>query len=455
MKGVHSPNLALVGVSLLRTFLVPVLGAIAYSGKNLHRFLWLTRKLAPNEYSRSITNAIQDNKWFFEILRRALLQLSPNCRRRLIDNLILGQFLAGSVRRTQIRNEGIRAPFFFIISPTMRCNLRCQGCYSGNYDPRDDLDLKVIGRVLQEGKELGIRFVTILGGEPFIRKDLWDLYQQHQDMMFQVYTNGTLVDKETAQRLACLGNVAVMVSIEGFEAETDARRGRGIYRKVMEAMDNLREAGVLFGFSVTVSRNNVNTILSDEFNDMLIAKGCLLGWYFLYMPIGRDPDYQLMPTPAQRLQLQRYGGINISHRKPILIIDFWNAGPYCGGCLAGGRHYFHINSRGNVEPCVFVPFAIDNVKEKSLRQILESPFFKGIRARQPYSHNYLRPCMILDHPHILSHILAEYKPTPSYPEAESLVTALGGPLKRYAEEAERLLDPVWEKEFGPTWRCWT
>jgi MoaA/NifB/PqqE/SkfB family radical SAM enzyme len=94
--------------------------------------------------------------------------------------------------------------------------------------------------------------------------------------------------------------VLVNISLEGFQAETDARRGKGVFLKIMESMDNLREAGVPFGFSSMVTRHNAETIASDEFNDMLIRKGCLVGWHFLYIPEGRDADVDLMPTAEQR-----------------------------------------------------------------------------------------------------------------------------------------------------------
>jgi MoaA/NifB/PqqE/SkfB family radical SAM enzyme len=131
----------------------------------------------------------------------------------------------------------------------MRCNLRCAGCYAANYSREDDLEFEVIDRVLTEGEEMGIFFITILGGEPFIRQDMWEIYKRHSDIFFQVYTNGTLVDKEAARKLAELGNILVNFSVEGFEEETDARRGKGIFRKIMEGRDNLREVGAPFGFS--------------------------------------------------------------------------------------------------------------------------------------------------------------------------------------------------------------
>ncbi|MBT9160717.1 MAG: putative mycofactocin radical SAM maturase MftC [Dehalococcoidia bacterium] len=338
-------------------------------------------------------------------------------------------------------------PNTFIISPTMRCNLRCSNCYAANYDTKDDLEPEIIDRVLTEGEDLGIFFVTILGGEPFIRPDLWGIYQRHSDILFHIYTNGTLIDQEVARKLAELGNVIILFSLEGLEEETDARRGKGIFQKVMRGMDNLREAGVIFGFSVMVTRQNVETIISDEFNDMLIAKGCLFGWHFLYIPSGLGPDVSLMPTAEQRELMRLRGAQRIREEKPILVFDFWNDAPFVGGCIAAGRHFFHINSRGDAEPCIFVHLATDNVKQKSLKDVLSSPYFRGIRSRQPYDRNLLRPCMIIDQPHVLREICAEFCPYPTHDGADTLITTLCGELDMHSAEAAKVLDPAWERDF--------
>jgi MoaA/NifB/PqqE/SkfB family radical SAM enzyme len=358
-------------------------------------------------------------------------------------------FWMGAKKRDEIlAREGVKPPFNFLISPTMRCNLRCVGCYAANYSPDDDLELEVIDRVINEGKELGIYFVTTLGGEPFIRDDMWNVYRKHNDVLFQVFTNATLIDEEAATRLGRLGNVFPVISIEGFEEETDARRGQGTFQKIVAAMDHLRKAGVLFGFSAMLTRNNVDAIISDEFNDMLIANGCLFGWHFLYIPVGRDPDSSLMPTPEQRERIRIQGAARIRKQKPLLICDFWNDAPYVGGCIAGGRYYFHINAHGDVEPCIFVHFALDNIKNKSLWEAVRSPFFEAIRARQPYHHNLLRPCMIIDHPTILREVCNECHPYPTHPGSESVVTSMCGALDQYASGVAEILDPPWQSEFA-------
>jgi len=250
---------------------------------------------------------------------------------------------------------------------------------------------------------------------------------------------------DAADRLAALGNVAPMVSLEGFEKETDARRGTGTFAKVMRAFDLMRERGMIYGASVTETRQNIETIAGDEFIDMCIDRGCMVLWYFQYIPIGRRPSLDLMPTPEQRDRL-RSRVRELRDARPIFIGDFWNDGPYVHGCIAGGREYLHINANGDIEPCVFCHFAVDNIRDKSLREAINSPFLKGIRAYQPYRENLLTPCMLIDAPDVLRKVVREFDARPTCEGAEEILNDFAPELDRYAEEYRRYADPAWEQE---------
>ena len=94
-------------------------------------------------------------------------------------------------------------------------------------------------RIVDEAAEMGVYLITVLGGEPFIRADLLDVIAANPETYFQIFTNGTLVTPAHVERLAKLGNAALMLSIEGDEPTTDARRGPGTYRELMRTMDLL------------------------------------------------------------------------------------------------------------------------------------------------------------------------------------------------------------------------
>jgi len=377
--------------------------------------------------------------------RRAMGQCSKNCMAKFAENLIVNEFIAAQPKREEFHSRyGFYPPFLMVLSPTMRCNLNCYGCYAGQYDKEEQLKPEEMDRILREGKEMGIYFVTISGGEPFLRRDLLDLFAAHDDLYFQVYTNGTLIDEKLAQALSRLGNVLPAISVEGWEGETDARRGPGAFQKILAAMSRLRKEGVLFGFSATATRQNNDAIMSEEFVKFFADRGCFIGWYFNYIPIGGKISLDLMPTPDQRIE-RRKRLMELRSKVPIILADFWNDGPLVGGCIAGDR-YLHINCRGDVEPCVFVHFSVDNIRTKPLAEILNSEFFHAIRRRQPYSSNFYRPCMIIDHPQILREVVEKSGARPTHPGADTILTQYSQYLDEYASTYGKLADDLWKQK---------
>ncbi len=414
----------------------------------------VAERIIPNEDMKSRAHHVKDSFLLKDstkqLIRRIILEPNLKCLYKFVNNLFINSFfLGGKIRDYFLKKYNTQLPYFLVISPTMRCNLSCIGCYAGSYEKNRDEELSIreMKRIIKEAKNLGMYFFTISGGEPFFKENILDVFSYHNDCYFQVYTNGTLIDKSLAKKLAQLGNVSPAISIEGDEALTDARRGKGVYKRVMEAMNNLREEGVIFGFSATPTRINTEHLTSNDFIDFMIEKGAIFGWYFTYIPIGKDPDINLMQTPEQR----KYTAIKTReffNTKPIFIGDFWNHGPYVGGCIAGGRRYLHINYRGDVEPCVFVHFAVDNIRKKSLKDIIMSDFFKDIRDVQPYDENLYSPCMIIDNPKILRALVKKHNARPTHKGAESVIQEpIAAFLDKYSHEYKKLTQRMWEELF--------
>jgi MoaA/NifB/PqqE/SkfB family radical SAM enzyme len=317
-------------------------------------------------------------------LKRAIDRANPRCRSKMIENLVIGEMVRGQAQRCWISDQlGYEIPLLLVVSPTMRCPLRCYGCYSAEYARDSDLEFARFDKLMSEAKALGSYFMVISGGEPFIYEGIYDLWRKHSDIWFQVYTSSVMLSDANVAKLAELGNVMPCISVEGFEDETDRRRGKGHFKRLLEAFARLRNAGVPFGFSATCTRENNDLLTSDELVKFYSDQGAFLGWYFQYMPIGRAPALDLVPTPAQRLA--RYHRLlDLRERYDILLADFWNDGPLVGGCIAGGRRYLHINNAGDVEPCVFCQLSTDNLYEKSLLDVLRtSRLLSAIRKRHP------------------------------------------------------------------------
>lgn len=415
------------------------MASIASRGSDdaLLKVVSVVEKITTNEYWSGVIRSAREK---FEaghpggkLALRFLREINPKVRNRFLRNLIVKEGLIGPNKRHRIaKSEGFYPPSLLVVSPTMRCNLKCYGCYAGNYTKNQDLPFEVFDRVIQEGKDLGIYLYVVSGGEPFVWDGLLDIFEKHSDCIFQVYTNGSMLDDAMCEKIVDLGNVLPCISIEGFAKETDERRGPGTFEQITRAMESLNRRNGLFGFSLTVTSRNADFVTSDQFIDEWVARGCFIGWVFTYVPVGRSPDISLMPTPEQRIKVgQRVRYFRAT--RPIFIADFWNDGDYVGGCIAGGRMYLHINCHGDVEPCVFCHFAVDNIKQKSLKEVLNSNLFKSIRAKQPFNQDHRMPCMLIDNPTVLRDVIRETGARPTHPGAETLVTSLAPNLDRYSE----------------------
>jgi len=369
------------------------------------------------------------------------------------------------------RKYGEMPPTFVVISPTQVCNLNCTGCYADSTAKTSStIPYPIVDRIVAEAHDkMGCRFITISGGEPFMYRSegrtLLDIYGKYSDMFFLSYTNGTLIDEKLARKLAELANITPAISVEGFERETDRRRGPGTHEKILRALGSLRQAGVPFGISVTATSENADLLLSDEFYEFYFDRqGASYMWQFQLMPIGRGKDeMDMMVTPEKRLQLYRKWEQLLSEKRYCLA-DFWNSGVLARGCIAYGRSggYFYVDWDGNVTPCVFIPYYVDNVYDlynngRTLCDALFSDFMKnGRKWQMQYGlddwkkpHNWLMPCSIRDHYEIFKDsVLTEG----AKPEDEKAKEALESAeyfevMKDYDRQLQGLTEKIWEAEY--------
>jgi len=365
---------------------------------------------------------------------RFLTQLNEEVRHRLVRNLFIDEALMGYAKRHKLEKKlGFYPPGILVISPTMSCPLKCYGCYAAEYPKDEQLTFEQVDSLIQQAKDIGIQFIVITGGEPYYWKPLFDIFEKHRDCVFQTYTSGLLITDEMVEKLAELGNVFPAISCEGFEEETDRRRGVGAFRRVNELMRKLKERGMFFGFSATATRENVEVVASEKFIQHWLDAGCLFGWYFIYMPVGREPKLDLMPTPEQRVFLSKRVKETRS-TKPIMVMDFWNDGEHAGGCIAGGRKYLHVNNKGDYEVCVFCHFAKDNIRDKTLVEAIGSDFFREFRSHQPFNKDLRRPCIMIDNPYILREVVAKTGAYGTHPGATTMINEFAPMLDKYAEE---------------------
>ncbi|MCD7846351.1 MAG: radical SAM protein [Oscillospiraceae bacterium] len=308
---------------------------------------------------------------------------------------------AASKRRAELESNGEHMPAFLIASITSNCNLHCAGCFAREVNSCSDekatsqLSADDWKKVFTEAKELGISFIVLVGGEPLIRKDVLQIAANIPDILFPVFTNGTLMNDSYMQLFDKARNLVPVFSIEGERMETDRRRGTGIYQCLISKMDALKKDHIPFGASITVTTSNLDEVTSDDFISVLQERGCKVVFFVEYIPAANGSQ-DLAPQDAERLVLDANVKKLREAYPEMLFISFPGDEKRSGGCLAAGRGFFHINSHGGAEPCPLSPYSDINVKETSIREALHSKLFSALRDGGVLTEDHIGGCVLFE-----------------------------------------------------------
>ena len=384
--------------------------AIKYARKdfdrNAPRILKLVEKADVKRVNRSTYAGLHkvmddpNNNWM-KFAKDIICNTDEHVIEKLVPPLMNVAINSYTKRMAAIEKYGCNVPWAILMDPTAACNLKCTGCWAAEYGHTSSLSYDDLARIIRQGKELGTYMYLYTGG------------------FYPAF------------------------SIEGYEEENDFRRGNGTFKKCTAAMKRLKDRGVPFGASLCYTSKNTDVLASDEYMDWLIEQGVKFAWFFTYMPTGNGAVTDLMVSPEQRALM--YKKMHEWRKtKSIFALDFWNDGEYVQGCIAGGRHYFHINSNGDCEPCAFVHYSNVNIKECSVLEALQSPLFMAYKKNQPFSNNMLRPCPVLDNPGAISKMVAEtgaYSTEMQHPEsANALFDKTIEAAKAWKVKADELFD---------------
>ncbi len=329
-------------------------------------------------------NGLDDLTRYFNEGSEAIVQdliratlLSPR------ESVFLARFLISARKaaalREQLEAEGEHIPPFLIASITRSCNLRCAGCYDRAREcahTAPDLNAEAWRSIFRQAAALGVSFILLAGGEPMMRPDVLEVAAGEQDILFPVFTNATLIEGERLALFDARRNLMPVISIEGSGGETDARRGEGVYDRVLAAMDALKKRNIPFGTSITVTKENLREVTRPGFVDALRARGARAVVYVEYVPV--DGNEALALEEDERQALERVVG-ELRGRYPMLFLSFPGDEAALGGCLAAGRGFFHIASDGAAEPCPFSPHSDITLRDHTLREALASPLFSRLR----------------------------------------------------------------------------
>lgn len=336
----------------------------------------------------------------------------PYWRRGLLD------VISGIVKYGVRRPFTPGAPFLIVWDITTRCNLRCRHCYStaGRPSPKE-LTTEEAARVIDDLADMGVAAIAFSGGEPLLRPDFFDLVREARDrgIFPAVATNGTLITKEVARRLKEAGVGYVQISLDGASPAThDSFRGvEGAFERALEGIKNSVDQGLFVEVSTTVTRLNMG-----ELNAIIdLCKKLRVNWFmmFNFVPTGRgrfitendlspierenvlrelwnrlkeDPELPVLSTAPQfaRVALQAEEG-----EVKVVPTHFYNMtlqgrleglSEFVGGCGAG-RCYAAIEAEGDVQPCVFFPLTVSNVRKAKFSETWDTnPVFWDLRDRE-------------------------------------------------------------------------
>ena len=342
------------------------------------------------------------------MLKQLLFKTDKRCLYKFVYNLGIKGTL--SFNRFQKRlKKGEFFPAFHFISVTDDCNLNCQGCWVMGKKKNSRLSAEQLDQIITETKAQGSYFFGILGGEPLLYKPLFDIFKKHSDCYFQLFTNGTLLSTEVAEKLRQCANVTPLISFEGDEEVADVRRGgKQVYQRTQDAIVHATQAGLVTGVAMSVCKSNLELALSPDFIQSLINKGVTYLWYYIYRPVGENATVELSLGQFEIQQLRQHMVDARTKYKLVIVDAYWDEEGR-GLCPAASGLSHHINASGYIEPCPVIQFATDRVGEKPLTEIYrDSDFLRDLKIEIPKK---TAGCIIMDDPQWLVDFVEKYDAT--------------------------------------------
>lgn len=313
----------------------------------------------------------------------------------------LGYSKKAAKKRSRLEAEGRHVPPFLIASIAADCNLFCKGCYAranqscGDGSGHNELTCVQWEKVFGEAAELGIAFILLAGGEPLLRRDVIEAASGFPQVVFPIFTNGTIMDDEYLSLFNRNRNLVPVISLEGDKSRTDGRRGSGIYDKLTATMDNLKSKGILFGTSITVTAENLAEVTSPSLVSTIQSKGCSLVFYVEYVPVDASTAQLALNSSQRKIFEEKLKALRQEY-SDVVFLTFPGDEKYMGGCLAAGRGFFHINASGGAEPCPFSPYSDISLKEHTLLEALQSPLFRRLESEGLLREEHTGGCVLFE-----------------------------------------------------------
>ncbi len=308
---------------------------------------------------------------------------------------------------------------------TRSCNLNCVHCRAsserGPYP--GELSTEKCLSILNEMAAIGRPIVILTGGEPLLRKDIFDLARHGSDLGLRMVmaTNGTLLTPEITERMQKSGIQRVSISIDGAEAESHDRfrQVKGAYAGALAGIEELRRAGIEFQINTTVTRHNLDEV--PVLLDSAVELGAAAHHLFLLVPTGRARDMAEQEIEAQEYERLLHWFYRMRDQVPLHLkatcaphyyrilrqearargekVTFETHGldAVTRGCL-GGTAFCFISHDGIVQPCGYLELNCGDLRSSTFGEVWEhSEVFAALRDFSRYEGKcgrceYLRVC---------------------------------------------------------------
>lgn len=346
----------------------------------MHNLSIMAEKLSLDSY---LNNSIRN------IMSNAYKAVLSNPKEALFVLKMQRTLLKAEKRRKKVLdNDALHIPPFLISSIATDCNLTCKGCYARANDIcgtkkentaiKEELTAEQWKQIFTEATQMGISFNLLAGGEPLLRKDIIKAAGEVKDMLFPIFTNGTVINELYLDLFSKHLNLIPILSLEGCQESTDERRGKGVFNRVINSMESLKEKSLFYGTSITVTSENIDSVTSPSYVNLLKNLGCKIIFYVEYVPSDKQTTHLALDAKGiEKMEL------NLESLRQtfdnIIFLSFPGDEKAMGGCLAAGRGFMHISPEGKAEACPFSPYSDRNIAESGLKEALKSPFFKRLR----------------------------------------------------------------------------
>ena len=267
-----------------------------------------------NQQPRDIMRILDRRRFFLlpsfimylRFAKRLLMETDKRLLWKLAWNMGVRGLRSVQAHKKRLRNGQFFPPYLYI-SIINSCNLRCQGCWVDVAAKQQKIDVDAMNRMINQAKKMGNSFFGLLGGEPFMHKELFEILEAHPDAYFQVFSNGHFITDEVAKRLRKCGNVTVLVSVEGSEIISDQRRGKAnVYSDTMRGIENCLKNKVMTGVCTSLCQTNFDDLLREEWVDRLIEMGVMYTWFHIYRPVGPDASPELALSPEHQRKARQF-----------------------------------------------------------------------------------------------------------------------------------------------------